>query len=95
MKYKFEITLEDGLEKEFAEEYLEVIIKMFYLCHFVEAVTKAEIVEEKEFLVDYNEKYTKTVMARNAEEARKKVIDDKQGLTLYYETETCGVEEKR
>lgn len=94
MKAVIEIELQDDVEKEFLEDYLQAVTKMFYMFHFVESVHKCDIVEEREFLVDYNEKFCKAVMARNAEEARDLVINQRMGKTLYHDTEAVNVEEK-
>jgi hypothetical protein len=95
MKAIVEIALQDDIDKEFLDEYLQVVTKMFLMFHFVESVHKCEVVDEREYLVDYNEKYCKTVMARDAEHARSLVIDHRKGEILYFNTETVSVEEKR
>lgn len=94
MKAVIEIELQDDVDKEFLEEYLQVISKMLHMFHFVESVRKCDIVNEREYLVDYNEKYCKTVMARDEEHARQLVIDERRGDTLYYNIETVSVEPK-
>lgn len=94
MKAVIEFEFDECLEDEFAKNYLETVGNMFHLFHFVESVTKCEIVDEREYLVDYNEKYCKAVMARNADEARELVINQRMGKTLYHNIDTVSVEEK-
>jgi hypothetical protein len=96
MKAQIEFTFSGDLDREFAQEYLENITKMMYMFHFVDAVTKAEVTQDtKEFVVDYNDCYVKSVFARDEEEARRLVIDEKQGDTLYFTQSVSQVEEKR
>lgn len=94
MKAVIEVELQDDVEKEFLEDYLQAITKMFYMFHFVESVHKCDIVEEREYLVDYNEKYCKAVMARDEAHAKQLVVDERKGDTLYYHIETLSVEPK-
>lgn len=94
MKAVIEIALQDDVDKEFLEEYLRAITKMLHMFHFVESVHRCEVVDEREYLVDYSEKYCKTVMARDEEHARQLVIDERRGDTLYYNIETISVEPK-
>jgi hypothetical protein len=93
MKGVIEFEFDEYLENEFAEEYLQVITKMLYMFHFVASVDTTKLVDEKEYLVDYVEKYCKTVKANNPEEARKKVLEERQGETLYFETNLHRIEE--
>ena len=96
MRAVFEIDLHEDTEKEFLDDYIQTIIKMFLMFGFVDSVTKAEIeTEKKEFFVDYKDCYTKSVYATNEAEARRLVIDEKQGDTLYFHQEVNEIEVKR
>lgn len=94
MKAVIEFEFDECLEDEFAKNYLDTVKNVFHLFHFVDSVTKCELVDEREYLVDYNEKYCKSVMARNEEHARQLVVDDRKGDTLYYSIETVSIEPK-
>jgi len=96
MRGQIEFIFNGDLDKEFADDYIKTILQMMYMFHFVDSVVKCEVTQEgKEFLVDYNDCYVKSVYANSEEEAKRLVLDEKQGDTLYFSQEVNEVEVKQ
>jgi hypothetical protein len=96
MRGIIEFDFDECVDREFAEEYIKTINQMLYMFHFVDGVTKADIQEDAiEYLVDYNDCYAKSIRATSEDEARRLVLDEKQGDTLYFTQRVNKVEVKR
>jgi len=96
MRGQIEFIFNGDLDKEFADDYIKTILQMMYMSHFVDSVGKGEVTQEgKEFLVDYNDCYVKSIHAKDEEEARRLVIDEKQGDTLFFTQQVNEVEVKQ
>lgn len=95
MRAVIEFTFHDDMDEEFLQDYMRVLSQMFLMFHFVEGVYKCDIIPEpKEYVVDFNDKYSKIVKANSPEEARRKAVDERQGDTMVFETELISVEER-